>query len=58
MTDAGQKSAAELQEPLIDAALAHVPFDGWGQTALLAGRATSASSAGSPSTPSPAGRRR
>jgi len=37
MTDAGQKGAAELQEPLIDAALAHVPFDGWGQTALLAG---------------------
>ena len=37
MTDAGQKSATELQEPLIDAALAHVPFDGWGQTALLAG---------------------
>ncbi|HSY87360.1 MAG TPA: COQ9 family protein [Verrucomicrobiae bacterium] len=34
--DGGRKSAAELQEPLIDAALAHVPFDGWGQTALLA----------------------
>jgi ubiquinone biosynthesis protein COQ9 len=30
-------SAGELQEKLLDAALAHVPFDGWGETALLAG---------------------
>ena len=30
-------SADELQEKLLDAALAHVPFDGWGETALLAG---------------------
>lgn len=30
-------SAAALQEKLLDAAIAHVPFDGWGETALLAG---------------------
>jgi ubiquinone biosynthesis protein COQ9 len=29
-------SAAELQERLIDAAISHVPFDGWGETALRA----------------------
>jgi ubiquinone biosynthesis protein COQ9 len=29
-------SAGELQERLIEAALPHVPFDGWGETALLA----------------------
>jgi ubiquinone biosynthesis protein COQ9 len=29
-------SAEELRERLIDAAVAHVPFDGWGETALLA----------------------
>ena len=27
----------ELQERLLDAAIAHVPFDAWGETALLAG---------------------
>src|SRR5215813_10134220 len=27
---------SDLQERLIDAAVAHVPFDGWGETALLA----------------------
>jgi len=31
------KTAAELQERLMDAALPHVPFDGWGEVALLAG---------------------
>ena len=31
------KTAAELQERLMDAALPHVPFDGWGEAALLAG---------------------
>src|SRR5262245_33137132 len=30
-------TAGELQEKLLDAALPHVPFDGWGETALLAG---------------------
>jgi ubiquinone biosynthesis protein COQ9 len=30
-------SPGELQERLLDAAIAHVPFDGWGETALLAG---------------------
>src|ERR1700740_3168656 len=29
-------NASELQERLIEAAVAHVPFDGWGETALLA----------------------
>ena len=27
-----------LREKLIDAAIAHVPFDGWGDKALLAAR--------------------
>ena len=30
-------SGDDLREKLLDAALAHVPFDGWGETALLAG---------------------
>ena len=31
------ESSTNLQEKLIDAAILHVPFDGWGEAALRAG---------------------